>query len=203
MSLRNISRLLLCAAACSAPLACSDDADAPDTKPESAGGGAGANEAASGAGGVGMGGAGSESLDPQVPPGDAKSMAEWLDAFQANGWADDWICEAGFTEKGEGAAAIHAHGANRVCNNQALAAATLDGDVELPVGAAALKYVERGIYVEVKVQAESDGGKGWFWYAPNGEVAGRGLAACTGCHSAAGTDDDHPGLGDYVYFQVK
>lgn len=130
-------------------------------------------------------------------------MAEWLAAFQTNGWVEDWICEAEFTDKSEGAAAIHVHGVNRVCNNQALAAATLEADAELPVGAAALKFVERGIYVEVKVRAQSDGGEGWFWYSPNGELAGAGLAACTGCHSAAGTDDDHPGLGDYVYFQVK
>jgi hypothetical protein len=231
MNYRKITYFVASIALSSFALACSDDADETNMNPDSGGSSAGANDAPSGAGGMGgaeaggaeaggaggMGGAeaggaeaggaggmgGAEALDPQVPPNDAARMAEWLDAFESNGWAEDWVCEADFTEKDEGAAAIHVHGANRVCNNQALAAATLEGDAELPVGAAALKYVERGIYVEVKVDAESDGGKGWFWYAPNGEAAGVGLAGCTGCHSAAGADDDHPGLGDYVYFQVK
>jgi hypothetical protein len=180
-------------------LGCSDDADPADPSPDSGGSSAGASDAPSGAGG----GGGADALDPQVPPPDAARMAEWLDAFESEGWAEDWVCEADFTTKDEGAAAIHVHGVNRVCNNRALAAAVLEGDAQLPVGAAALKYVERGIYVEVKIAAESDGGKGWFWYAPNGEVSGTGLAGCTGCHSAAGSDDDHPGLGDYVYFQVK
>lgn len=203
MNLTRIFPIALALALSPVALACSEDADSNGMTPDTGGTSAGATGAPSGAGGVGMGGADTEALDPQVPPSSATEMAVWLAAFESNGWAEDWVCEEDFTEKTDGAAAIHAHGANRVCNNQALAAASLSGSEELPVGAAAVKFVERGIYVEVKVDAESDGGNGWFWYAPNGEVAGTGLAACTACHSAAGADDDHPGLGDYVYFQVK
>jgi hypothetical protein len=48
-------------------------------------------------------------------------------------------------------------------------------------------------------RADSDGGNGWYWY--EGEsAAGFGLSACTGCDAAAGSDDDHPGAGDFVYF---
>ncbi|MDF3065308.1 MAG: hypothetical protein K0R38_909 [Polyangiaceae bacterium] len=202
----NLTRILPFAAALAispVALACSDEADAAGVTPDAGGASAGATGDPSGASGAGMGGADTEPLDPQVPPSNAAEMAQWLAAFESNGWAEDWICEDDFTEKTDGAAAIHVHGANRVCNNRALAAASLSDDAQLPSGAAALKFVERGIYVEVKVGEESDGGKGWFWYAPNGEVSGTGLASCTGCHSAAGADDDHPGLGDYVYFQVK
>lgn len=144
-----------------------------------------------------------DTYDPQVPPSSAAEMTAWLDAFERNGWVDDWVCEADATEKAGGAAGIHVHGVNRVCNNQTLANATSLDASELPVDSAALKFVDRGIYVAVKVRASSDAGAGWFWYAPGGKPAGLGLAACTGCHAAAGTDADHPGLGDYVYFQVK
>jgi hypothetical protein len=128
---------------------------------------------------------------------------QWLSAFEEQGWEEQWVCEAEPTEKTAGAAAIHAHARNRVCNNQRLAEAALEGDEQLPVGSAALKFVAAGTYVEVKVQADSADGDGWFWRSPDGGVAARGAAVCTGCHAAAGSDEDHPGLGDFVYFQVQ
>jgi hypothetical protein len=223
MCSRKVLHSLACLGVSLSVLACSDGAADAARAPGSGGAGGEASDAAgqagrdmaSGAGGETASGAGGETasgaagdtsgeaLDPQVPPSSAERMAEWLEAFESNGWEKDWVCEADFTEKVGGDPDIHVHGANRVCNNQALAAATLEVDAELPAGVAALKFVERGIYVEVKLSAASDGGRGWFWYAPGGEISGTGLAGCTGCHSAAGADADHPGLGDYVYFQVK
>jgi hypothetical protein len=56
--------------------------------------------------------------------------------------------------------------------------------------------------VEVKTAAQSDKGDGWYWYKDASGVAdGFGFAGCTGCHSASGSDSDHPGAGDFVYFQ--
>jgi len=37
--------------------------------------------------------------------------------------------------------------------------------------------------VMVKLQDDSDGGRGWYWYEGEG-LAGVGLGICTGCHSA-------------------
>ena len=48
-----------------------------------------------------------------------------------------------------------------------------------------------GWAVEVKVQADSDGGNGWYWYEKLGqsEYGGElGHGLCTGCHSGGGVD---------------
>lgn len=146
-------------------------------------------------------------LDPQVPPADATAMAEWLDAWTREGWEEEWVCETEPTAKTDGTRSIHVHndadGKNRVCNNQRLAAAEVATDTEVPVGSASVKFVGDRIYVDVKVAEKSDGGQGWYWYAPGGSPEGLGIGSCTGCHGAAGADADHPGLGDYVYFQVR
>src|SRR5690606_11853425 len=130
------------------------------------------------AGGVASAGSGAQdetsTLDPQVPVASKEGMAQWLAAYASEGWEAQWTCEATATDKTtDGSAAeIHVHGAsNRVCNNTLLANAQLAAGAELPVGAAALKYVGADIYAEVKVAAASDGGNGWFWYAPGGAVA--------------------------------
>lgn len=145
-----------------------------------------------------------DDLDPQVPPGNAKGMAAWLAAWEEEGWESEWSCEATPTAKTDGAAAIHVHndsdGKNRVCSNQALANA--EAGSELPKGAAGVKFVGDKIYVTVKVEADSDEGNGWYWYAPGGSPEGVGIAECTGCHAAAGSDADHPGFGDFAYFRV-
>lgn len=145
-------------------------------------------------------------FDPQVPPTNAADMAEWL----AAGYYMDWVCEAEPNAKTDGASAIHVHGAKtRVCSNVLLAASVTPGtDGELPEGVSAVKEVYDGddaliaTVVSVKTNADSRGGDNWYWYGgPDAE--GFGLAGCTGCHSAAGSDDDHPGAGDFVYFQTK
>jgi len=143
-------------------------------------------------------------LDPQVPPSNGEDMTAWLAAWEEQGWEAEWSCEPMPTAKTEGAEAIHVHndaeGKNRVCSNQRLASAA-EGST-LPKGAAAVKMVGKKVYVTVKAQADSKEGQGWYWYAPGGSPEGLGLTACTGCHSAAGADADHPGFGDYVYFRV-
>ncbi len=165
--------------------ACGDDED-----PASADGAPDSGEAAS--------------LDSQVPPSNAQDMVAWLAAWEDQGWEAEWSCESSPTAKTDGAAAIHVHndadGKNRVCSNQRLSSAPA-GSV-LPAGAAAVKMVGDKTYVTVKVQADSDGGKGWYWYAPGGSPEGLGLSACTGCHMAAGADAEHPGFGDFAYFRV-
>lgn len=151
----------------------------------------------------GAGGA-SADLDPQLPPTDKEGIARWLEAYEEEGWESEWSCEPEPTEKTSGAAAIHAHGTkNRVCSNQKLAAATLDGSEQLQQGSVALKFVADGTYVSIKAEEDSDEGRGWYFYSPGGSVAEFGASLCAGCHAAAGSDEDHPGLGDYVYFQVK
>lgn len=146
-------------------------------------------------------------FDPQVPPGESAAMAVWLKTWTSEGWEREWVCEPEPTAKTAGAEAIHVHndstGKNRVCNNQRLAASKRSGDAEVPAGSASLKFVGDSTYVDVKVADQSDGGKGWYWYAPGGSPEGTGIEGCTGCHSAADSDALHPGLGDYVYFQVQ
>ncbi|GEM_PF-1530356 len=154
-------------------------------------------------GGSSTGGNGNSAFDPQLPPGNKAELTAWLQAFVDNEWEKQWACEPMATAKTEGSPAIHAHGGtNRVCSNQALSQAVLAPGGQLPVGVAAVKFVSSGIYVEVKVEADSNGGAGWFWYSPGGGVAAKGAGACVNCHGAAGSDTDHPGLGDYVYFRV-
>jgi len=163
----------------------------------------GATTGGSPAGGSSAGGNGNSVFDPQLPPGNKAELTAWLQAFVANEWEKQWVCEPTATAKTEGSPAIHAHGdTNRVCSNQALSQAVLAPGGQLPVGVAAVKFVNSGIYVEVKVEADSNGGAGWFWYSPGGGVAAKGAGACVNCHGAAGSDTEHPGLGDYVYFRV-
>ena len=159
----------------------------------------GAGELAGGAAGAGA----ARTFDPQLPPTTgAAELTAWLSA----GFYKDWVCEAAPTLKSNGASAIHAHGnLNRVCSNLILAASSASADREFPEGAASVKevYDQSGrvtaFAVSVKVAARSDGGNGWFW--SEGTAAGKGLAGCIGCHSQAGADANHPGAGDFVYFQ--
>ncbi len=48
-----------------------------------------------------------------------------------------------------------------------------------------------GWAIEVKVQADSANGDGWYWYEKidNSEIGGgTGIGTCTGCHGGGGTD---------------
>jgi hypothetical protein len=144
-------------------------------------------------------------FDPQLPPTDPVLAEAWLDM----GYYMDWVCEETPTTKTDGAPAIHVHGASsRVCANILLAATPKpEAGEEFPKGVAAVKevYDEANAlvarFIEVKTEAASDGGNGWYWLRDGGAVSGFGFAGCTDCHGAAGADADHPGAGDYVYWQ--
>jgi len=89
------------------------------------------------------------------------------------------------------------HGALvRVRLNAALDRSLADGNAEHPAGSAAIKEIfdeqsmPAGWSVMVKTEADSDRGRGWYWYetfspADGRAVAsGQGASVCTGCHSA-------------------
>ena len=138
-------------------------------------------------------------FDPLTPPSDPDQMLAWKQAFEENSWESLWHCEEAPTTKD--LPGSNAHGQpNRVCSNPLLAQQTLAAGEELPEGVAAVKFLQNGgMYVEVKIQPESDGGNGWIWSAPGGGGT-IGWGTCTGCHSAAEPADGI--LGDFVYFQV-
>jgi hypothetical protein len=125
-------------------------------------------------------------------------MAAWL----AAGHFDSWSCEDEATEKSDGDPAIHVHGPNRICSNERLHTGSLVD--EWPAGVASVKELHddgaaiSGYAVYVKVAGDSAKGRSFYYYE-GASTAGFGLPACIGCHSAAGTDADHPGAGDFVY----
>ncbi len=142
----------------------------------------------------------------EPPPQGAAALKTWL----AEGSYKSWHCEA---EK-HAQRAPSPHGTNRICSNAAISANA--ENVDYPKGAAAVKELWSsdgakidGYAVYIKIQDESDGGKGWYYYEenpalePDGPIAdGVGASDCVGCHSAAGKDATHPGH-DFVYTQVK
>lgn len=131
-----------------------------------------------------------------------QAVANWL---AAEGYKS-WTCENQATVKVDGDPAIHVHGTNRVCVNSTLKSAP--AGQPLPQGSAAVKeiYVSGMLtkrYFEMKVQTDSAGGQGWYWYDGAVGSAGtgaRGRSECVGCHTGAGSDAMHPGRGDFVYF---
>jgi hypothetical protein len=142
-------------------------------------------------------------FDPQRPPAETKQVEAWL----ARGFYKDWRCEDEPTAKADGAPAIHAHGGKSlVCTNALLVRTEREGDEEYPEGVASVKEILDAdgkvtlTAVAVKIAEWSDGGEGWYWYE-GARYSGVGISTCAGCHSAAGTDADHPGPGDFVYFR--
>lgn len=148
--------------------------------------------------------------DAQTPP-----MSGFVDieAWLAAGHYQSWACEGAAHGASIG---VSPHGMQRICSNDLLSG---HGDGEYPVGAASVKelFLDDGtLYghaVSLHFQA-GGGGDSWYWYekvhadhpAPhdeNGVVAdGVDEAICVSCHSAAGTDAEHPGH-DFVYVQVQ
>ena len=145
-----------------------------------------------GACGGGDGGEGDETggaLEFDVPT-NATDLQAFLDAGEY----------AGF----EAESAVHAstngspHGPVRVFVNPTLGSALANGESPYPAGSAAIKeiYAEdmstrTGWAVMVKLQADSEGGEGWYWYELlDGSVLadGTGELQCTGCHIASGSD---------------
>lgn len=138
--------------------------------------------------------------DPQLPPTGAAELERWL----AAGHHTKWKCEPGPRDP----LASSPHGKNRVCSNARLSAA---GAGEYPVDSASVKELYdsggtkvTGHAVSRHVQAGTTG-ESWYWFEKLGASVvadGTNLAGCGGCHSAAGSDPQHPGH-DFVYVQVK
>ncbi len=199
---------LALATACtlSALAACGDDDDDNPSNGGSAGrGSSGSGTSGSGTSGSGTSGSGGTTgaMNPQVPPTDPAALQAWL----SQQFYKSWECEAEATPKTAGDPAIHAHAnANRVCSNVLLASSRLAAGERLPVNVAAVKevYADDGSIQEtvVSVKKADNGNAGdWYWYG-GPDRQGFGIAACSDCHSAAASDAGHPGLGDFVYFQV-
>ncbi len=137
--------------------------------------------------------------DPQLPPTNASSMAAWLE----EGSYTSWRCESAPHD----ARSPSPHGRNRVCNNDAVVNHT--GSGPYPVCAANVKELVdaqgaiTGYTVSRRV-AEGSDPSAWYWYERLGSnvvADGRGVASCTACHSAAGSDAQHSGQ-DNVYTRV-
>jgi Cytochrome P460 len=186
-----------------------DGGAAPDidggSKGDAGAGDAGASDA--GAGDAGARDAGPLDAGQETIPTNAAALEAWL----ADGGYKGWKAEP----------SVHAarppspHGRNRVYTN-ALISDNVNGTAPWPVGAAAVKelYVADGgtaiigYAVEVKQQASSDGGVGWYWYrrqpsADGGVSVAEGTpAGCIGCHANAGGDGGTPHARDFVFTPV-
>ncbi|HSN98309.1 MAG TPA: hypothetical protein VLS89_08420 [Candidatus Nanopelagicales bacterium] len=169
---------------------------------EGAGAGPGGGGGSGGAGGAGGGAGGGGQSDSQTPPMGAVAVEAWL----AEGHYLSWACE---TDEHE-ARPPGAHGANRICSNDLLSGAGDTGDY--PEGAATVKELWdavggqiRGYAVMLKVQPDSDGGAGWYWYERIGSTEyadGPGVGLCAGCHQDADATFA-PTARDFVFTQVK
>ena len=123
----------------------------------------------------------------QDPPTRRGELGEWLEAGSYLGWAAE---SAPHPSSGP-------HFGNvRVYVNDRLLDSLQRGLASHPSGAATVKELYAsgtallGWSVMVKVQDDSDGGRGWYWYERFNDTQyanGRGEGLCTGCH-AAGRD---------------
>lgn len=145
------------------------------------------------AGGVSGDMASSTGDDPQTPPQGGAALTSWLQA----GYYKSWHCEAA-----QHPAGLHgAHGANRVCSNNVLAAAGTTG--EFPVGSASVKELYSGTNVvgyAVSLRIKT-GPTGDSWYWNENGFGGVGVGGCTGCHSLAGSGGTYYGR-DFVFIRV-
>lgn len=122
-----------------------------------------------------------------LPPTNAAELVPWLEAGEYLDWAG---------ESGPHPSA-GPHGDVRTFFNDVLVASFEAGAAEHPQDAAAVKELfdagggPNGWAVMVKVQPDSAGGDGWYWYEIVGTdvfADGLGVALCTGCHSGGGSD---------------
>jgi len=146
--------------------------------------------------------------DAQTPPqGTDAVISAWLAAGSYLGAG--WTCEP----------EVHAnrspspHGMNKICNNTKLSDSSAPERYEF--GAASVKelYMDDGTTLvgyatSLKlVDGESNGSKWYYYEKLSGSVIynGKGTAAntdiCGGCHTGAGSDEEHSGR-DFVYTQV-
>lgn len=162
--------------------------------------------------------AGSAGDDAAAQVSDAiPTEAEALEAWLATGAYKRWACE----DATHASRSPSPHGYNRICANALVAQAALS-DAPWPEGAAAVKELYEsadadepmGYAVELKTQADSADGSGWYWYERIGStVAADGLGdqgpakdICVTCHTAAGSDPAHTPTAhgrDFVYTPVR
>ena len=123
--------------------------------------------------------------DPQLPPRGPMATTAWIEA----GHYLAWHCEPVRHPSRPGSP----HSANRICTNDALSTAP---DGPFPVGAASIKELYNvdklvGFALMRKVEPDSRGGAGWYWYEAIGDdvvVASHGAGNCVGCHGDAPRD---------------
>jgi hypothetical protein len=122
--------------------------------------------------------------DPQLPPTETAALRAWLEAGNYLGWA---------AESGPHPGAGPHFGVVRTFVNDALIASLDAGQPQHPAGAAAVKELYgrgdagvQGWAVMVKLQDDSNQGRGWYWLEMFGSFTGGGIGApgCTGCHSS-------------------
>jgi len=121
--------------------------------------------------------------DSQIPPTEAAALVAWLEAGSYLGWQ---------AESAPHASAGPHFGIVRTFVNNALFDSLSGDHPQHPGGAAAVKELYgsgttvRGWAVMLKLQDDSNAGRGWYWYERfNGSGSGAiGNRVCTGCHSA-------------------
>jgi hypothetical protein len=120
---------------------------------------------------------------PEPVPTIGSALRPWLEAGNYLDWP---------VESARHPSAGPHFGAVRTFVNPTLYAALQAGSTAHPQGSALVKELYgsgetvRGWSVMVKVQADSDGGNGWYWFerfGTSGFANGLGEPGCTGCHS--------------------
>lgn len=122
-----------------------------------------------------------------VPPTEEAALLKWLQAGHYKGWAKE---SAAHPSLGPHPVKVVAH------LNPALVRSLTAKAAAHPKGSAAVKELQdadgrlSGWAVSVKTDADSAGGKGWYWYEILGTTAaGRvvakanGVPLCFGCHT--------------------
>jgi len=115
-----------------------------------------------------------------VPPTNATELVAWLRAgtYRGAGWTAE---SAPHRSGGPHGSIVRTYLNDIVFDSLAI------GNAQHPSGAALVKELfganntVAGWAVEVKIQSDSAGGNGWYWYE-GGSLSGVGLGICTGCH---------------------
>ncbi|MBI2311746.1 MAG: hypothetical protein HYU77_04490 [Betaproteobacteria bacterium] len=128
-----------------------------------------------------------QSADGALPPVESKALFAWLKAGSYKSWVHE--------SKSHPSAGPHPVEVIAFLN-PVLDLSLKAGNKSHPVNAAAVKELYsaddkiRGWAVSVKTQAQSDGGKGWYWYevlspanADRTVAAAHGVPLCVGCHA--------------------
>ena len=117
-------------------------------------------------------------VSDMIPPTDPAALRAWLVAGTYHGWV---------TESARHPSTGPHGGTVRTYLNDIVLESLQAGNTAHPAGSALVKELYFGSdsvqlwAVSVKVQDDSDGGRGWYWWEGEG-LSGVGLRACTGCH---------------------